>query len=218
MITINSLRVDAICEAAGRHLQTLRANPTEENLKMIKEVECRVRYLKRTWNELAFLKLNNLLGLYRIRKIAPKGKIWGRRCSKIQETRALLQELALHTNELDEVDITEKIIPCDYLYNLCEALKPFKIKHLKLQFTADSGLHGHDYCQGCLYLSWYYQPLNLLKIRSLTINFIGYLHYETISSALPYLEELTAISPCFIEVPKYGKESLKVDSICALKS
>lgn len=98
MITLNSARIETICQATERYTKKLSRSGKSSDIRIVQRMNDLATWLKASREAQPFLALNNILGLYKIRKI----EINATHCDKI---KGVMKELAAHTRVLQQVKV-----------------------------------------------------------------------------------------------------------------
>ena len=131
MFTISEIQHETVVRAAKRHIALLHNQSGESrNTKEVKLVESWLQDLSRR-KQLAFLKLINHLKLYKIRKL-DVSDLFNNRFS---DDMPIYQELAKHTETLDEVFVSEEELTMSGFRQFVVAMNLFKhIKKMEFQY------------------------------------------------------------------------------------
>ena len=116
-------QIEAVIETAQEHIKALESIEPTRRSNEIDNLRGWMSSLSDSGDEQAFLKLNNKLGVYKIRNL----KITEAKLAlKSRYYAPLLDELARHTDELDTIDFAAKEIDLNEFKLLIECLRSFK--------------------------------------------------------------------------------------------
>ena len=135
MIILNPMRIQAVVQASKRYVRRLKGaqgvNPSE--------MESLIAALVEQEDKLAFIRLNNLVKLYSIKKIVISIKD-DQGCA---DPIAFLRELCRGTDHLDLVNLNTRSMSIEFLGEIVRLLKVFKsIRHLDLHLGSEIPSHG----------------------------------------------------------------------------
>jgi hypothetical protein len=118
MMTSYDIQRETVARATKRYITALRkASPIDE--QHIESVQTWLKELEEESDLLSFLKLCNLLKIYKIRKITVSEL-----CS---DCMPIFEELARHTDTLDEITVTEEELTLTVFKEFIQTLKLFKL-------------------------------------------------------------------------------------------